>query len=176
MGRSLRHLVDTVTGLADRGIGFRSLQEAMYTTTPGGKLVFHVFAALAEFERLAWREPGEPAAAPAGATGRGCPSAGESGESDARGGAFPRRPGGSDAPAAVGEASEQLSGALWVLPLLFVVGALVLGSTLSRITIEPGSPLDPLLVRGNRNASVAEQVRLVLATAERSVKEPTTWI
>jgi len=42
LGRSLRHLVDTVTGLADRGIGFRSLQEAIDTTTPGGKLVFHV--------------------------------------------------------------------------------------------------------------------------------------
>ena len=41
LGRSLRHLVDTVTGLADRGIGFRSLQEAIdTTTTPGGKLVF----------------------------------------------------------------------------------------------------------------------------------------
>jgi DNA invertase Pin-like site-specific DNA recombinase len=54
LGRSLRHLVETVTGLADRGIGFRSLQEAIdttTTTTPGGKLVFHVFAALAEFER-----------------------------------------------------------------------------------------------------------------------------
>jgi DNA invertase Pin-like site-specific DNA recombinase len=38
LGRSLRHLVDTVTGLADRGIGFRSLQEAIDTTTPGGKL------------------------------------------------------------------------------------------------------------------------------------------
>ena len=48
LGRSLRHLVDTVTGLADRGIGFRSLQEAIDTTTPGGKLVFHVFAALAD--------------------------------------------------------------------------------------------------------------------------------
>jgi hypothetical protein len=36
-GRSLRHLVDTVTGLAERGIGFRSLQEANDTTTPGGK-------------------------------------------------------------------------------------------------------------------------------------------
>ncbi len=36
LGRSLRHLVDTVTGLADRGIGFRSLQEAIDTTTPGG--------------------------------------------------------------------------------------------------------------------------------------------
>ncbi|HEX3202465.1 MAG TPA: recombinase family protein [Actinomycetes bacterium] len=47
LGRSLRHLVDTVTGLADRGIRFRSLQEAI-DTPPGGKLVFHVFAALAE--------------------------------------------------------------------------------------------------------------------------------
>jgi len=44
LGRSLRHLVDTVTGLAEHGIGFCSLQEAIDTTTPGGKLVFHVFA------------------------------------------------------------------------------------------------------------------------------------
>ena len=56
LGRSLRHLVDTVSGLADRGIGFRSLQEAIDTTTPGGKLVFHVFAALVEFERDLIRE------------------------------------------------------------------------------------------------------------------------
>jgi DNA invertase Pin-like site-specific DNA recombinase len=56
LGRSLRHLIDTVTGLAERGIGFRSLQEAIDTTTPGGKLVFHVFAALAEFERDLIRE------------------------------------------------------------------------------------------------------------------------
>jgi len=56
LGRSLRHLVDTVTGLAERGIGFCSLQEAIDTTTPGGKLVFHVFAALAEFERDLIRE------------------------------------------------------------------------------------------------------------------------
>ena len=56
LGRSLRHLVDTVTSLAERGIGFRSLQEAIDTTTPGGKLVFHVFAALAEFERDLIRE------------------------------------------------------------------------------------------------------------------------
>jgi DNA invertase Pin-like site-specific DNA recombinase len=69
LGRSLRHLVDTVTGLAERGIGFRSLQEAIDTTTPGGKLVFHVFAALAEFDAtssanarpLDWLRPG-PAA------------------------------------------------------------------------------------------------------------------
>jgi DNA invertase Pin-like site-specific DNA recombinase len=45
LGRSLRHLVDTIAALADRGIGFRSLQEAIDTTTPGGKLVFHIFAA-----------------------------------------------------------------------------------------------------------------------------------
>jgi DNA invertase Pin-like site-specific DNA recombinase len=51
LGRSLRHLVDTVAALADRGVGFRSLQESIDTTTPGGKLVFHIFAALAEFER-----------------------------------------------------------------------------------------------------------------------------
>ena len=56
LGRSLRHLVDTVTGLADRGVGFRSLQESIDTTTPGGRLVFHVFAALAEFERDLIRE------------------------------------------------------------------------------------------------------------------------
>jgi DNA invertase Pin-like site-specific DNA recombinase len=51
LGRSLRHLVDTIPALADRGVGFRSLQEQVDTTTPGGKLVFHIFAALAEFER-----------------------------------------------------------------------------------------------------------------------------
>jgi len=56
LGRSLRHLVDTVIGLADRSVGFRSLQEAIDTTTPGGKLVFHVFAALGEFERDLIRE------------------------------------------------------------------------------------------------------------------------
>jgi DNA invertase Pin-like site-specific DNA recombinase len=56
LGRSLRHLVDTITELSERGVGFRSLQEAIDTTTPGGKLVFHVFAALAEFERDLIRE------------------------------------------------------------------------------------------------------------------------
>ena len=56
LGRSLRHLVETITDIADRGIWFRSLQESIDTTTPGGKLVFHVFAALAEFERDLIRE------------------------------------------------------------------------------------------------------------------------
>jgi DNA invertase Pin-like site-specific DNA recombinase len=70
LGRSLCHLVDTVTGLADRGIGFRSLQEAIDTTTPGGKLVFHVFAALAEFERDLIRERTAAGLAAARARGR----------------------------------------------------------------------------------------------------------
>jgi Resolvase, N terminal domain len=70
LGRSLRHLVDTITGLADRGIGFRSLQEAIDTTTPGGKLVFHVFAALAEFEHDLIRERTAAGLAAARARGR----------------------------------------------------------------------------------------------------------
>lgn len=51
LGRSLRHLIDTVNALADRQVGFRSLTENIDTTTSGGKLVFHIFGALAEFER-----------------------------------------------------------------------------------------------------------------------------
>ncbi|MEU7764392.1 recombinase family protein [Nocardia sp. NPDC049190] len=47
LGRSLQDLVSIVTGLRKRGIGFRSLHEAIDTTTSGGRLVFHVFAALA---------------------------------------------------------------------------------------------------------------------------------
>ena len=56
LGRSLPHLIETVRGLAARGVGFRSLQEAIDTTTPGGRLVFHVFGSLAEFERDLIRE------------------------------------------------------------------------------------------------------------------------
>jgi DNA invertase Pin-like site-specific DNA recombinase len=74
LGRSLRHLVDTITELADRGIGFRSLQEAIDTTTPGGKLVFHVFAALAEFERDLIRERTNAGLAAARARQGGRPS------------------------------------------------------------------------------------------------------
>lgn len=51
LGRSLRHLIDLMADLESRGIGFKSLQESIDTTTPGGKLVMHVFGALAEFER-----------------------------------------------------------------------------------------------------------------------------
>jgi len=56
LGRSLKNLIETVQVLEDRSIGFKSLQESIDTTTPGGKLVFHVFAALAEFERDLIRE------------------------------------------------------------------------------------------------------------------------
>ncbi len=51
LGRSLRHLIDVMTELEQQGIGFQSLQEEINTTTSGGKLVFHIFGALAEFER-----------------------------------------------------------------------------------------------------------------------------
>ena len=56
LGRSLKHLITVVSDLEDRGVGFRSLTESMDTTTPAGKLIFHVFAALAEFERNLIRE------------------------------------------------------------------------------------------------------------------------
>ncbi|WP_084709502.1 recombinase family protein [Rubrobacter aplysinae] len=56
LGRSLKDLIETVNELADRGIGFKSLTEAIDTTTSGGRLVFHIFGALAEFEREIIRE------------------------------------------------------------------------------------------------------------------------
>jgi len=51
LGRSVRDLIDWVTTLENEGVGFISLQESIDTTTSNGKLVFHLFAALAEFER-----------------------------------------------------------------------------------------------------------------------------
>ena len=56
LGRSLRHLIDTVTELQEKDIGFKSLTENIDSTTSGGKLVFHIFGALAEFEREIIRE------------------------------------------------------------------------------------------------------------------------
>jgi DNA invertase Pin-like site-specific DNA recombinase len=56
LGRSLRHLIDTITDLQERGIGFKSLTESIDTTTSGGRLVFNIFASLAEFEREIIRE------------------------------------------------------------------------------------------------------------------------
>jgi DNA invertase Pin-like site-specific DNA recombinase len=51
LGRSLKHLLEVVNALDERGVGFRSIHEAIDTTTSTGKLVFHIFGALAEFER-----------------------------------------------------------------------------------------------------------------------------
>jgi DNA invertase Pin-like site-specific DNA recombinase len=51
LGRSIQHLIETVKTLSKRNIGFKSLQESIDTCTSGGKLVFHIFSALAEFER-----------------------------------------------------------------------------------------------------------------------------
>jgi DNA invertase Pin-like site-specific DNA recombinase len=56
LARSLRQLIDTVDELEKRGVGLRSLTESIDTTTAGGKLIFHIFGALAEFERSVIRE------------------------------------------------------------------------------------------------------------------------
>jgi DNA invertase Pin-like site-specific DNA recombinase len=56
LGRSLPHLIETITSLNNRGIGFKSITESIDTTTSGGKLIFHIFGALAEFERDIIRE------------------------------------------------------------------------------------------------------------------------
>ncbi|MEW1965914.1 recombinase family protein [Micrococcus sp. NPDC078436] len=70
LGRSIRHLIDQLQVLADRGVGFRSLQETIDTTSSGGRLVFHVFAALAEFERDLIRERTQAGLTAARARGR----------------------------------------------------------------------------------------------------------
>jgi len=56
LARSVRQLIETVQLLDDKGVQLRSLTENIDTSTAGGKLVFHVFAALAEFERGVIRE------------------------------------------------------------------------------------------------------------------------
>lgn len=56
LGRSLKQLIETVSLMHQRGIGLRSLTENIDTTSSGGKLIFHVFGALAEFERDLIRE------------------------------------------------------------------------------------------------------------------------
>jgi DNA invertase Pin-like site-specific DNA recombinase len=70
LGRSLPHLIATISVLHDLGIGFCSLTESIDTTTPGGKLIFHVFGALAEFERDLIRERTTAGLAAARARGR----------------------------------------------------------------------------------------------------------
>ncbi len=70
LGRSLPHLIETVTELAKRGVGFRSLTEAIDTTTPGGRLIFHIFGALGQFERDLIQERTRAGLAAATARGR----------------------------------------------------------------------------------------------------------
>jgi DNA invertase Pin-like site-specific DNA recombinase len=70
LGRSLPDLIAIVNDLEKRGIGFKSLQESIDTTTPGGKLTFHLFGALAEFERSIIRERTHAGLAAARARGR----------------------------------------------------------------------------------------------------------
>ena len=70
LGRSLTNLIELLNALAEREIGFRSLSEQIDTTTSGGKLVFHIFGALAEFERELIRERTRAGLAAARARGR----------------------------------------------------------------------------------------------------------
>ena len=70
LGRSLRHLIEVVTGLEEREVGFKSLTEQLDTTTSGGKLIFHLFAALSEFERDVIRERTRAGLSAARARGR----------------------------------------------------------------------------------------------------------
>jgi DNA invertase Pin-like site-specific DNA recombinase len=70
LGRSLPHLIETVAALEKQGVGFRSLTEAIDTTTPGGRLVFHLFGALGQFERDLIQERTRAGLAAAAARGR----------------------------------------------------------------------------------------------------------
>jgi len=70
LGRSLTHLIKVMNILDEQGIYFRSVQESLDTSTPGGKLIFHVFGALAEFERDIIRERTLAGLAAARARGR----------------------------------------------------------------------------------------------------------
>lgn len=70
LGRSLKHLIHLVEKLDQRGIGLRSLRENIDTTTSGGRLVFHLFGALAEFERSVIRERTQAGLSAARARGR----------------------------------------------------------------------------------------------------------
>lgn len=70
LARSMRQLIDTVEMLQSGGIGFRSLTESIDTTTAGGMLVFHIFGALAQFERAMIRERTEAGLRAARARGR----------------------------------------------------------------------------------------------------------
>jgi DNA invertase Pin-like site-specific DNA recombinase len=70
LGRGLKHLIESIDGLHRREVGFRSLTETIDTTTPAGRLQFHIFGALAEFEREIIRERTRAGLAAARARGR----------------------------------------------------------------------------------------------------------
>jgi DNA invertase Pin-like site-specific DNA recombinase len=70
LGRTLKYLIELMNQLAERGVGFASHTEQIDTTTPGGKLIFHIFGALAEFERDLIRERTTAGLAAARARGR----------------------------------------------------------------------------------------------------------
>ena len=70
LGRSMQHLIETVMDLKAKGVGFRSITEGVDTTTSGGTLVFHLFGALAQFERDLIRERTQAGLKAAAARGR----------------------------------------------------------------------------------------------------------
>ena len=70
LGRSLQHLIQVVNQLREKGIYFRSIQESLDTSSSGGKLIFHIFGALAEFERDVIRDRTMAGLASARARGR----------------------------------------------------------------------------------------------------------
>jgi len=71
LGRSVRHLIDVIEDLRQRGVGFKSLRDgAIDTTTASGKLIFHIFTALAEFERSLIQERTRAGLSAARARGR----------------------------------------------------------------------------------------------------------
>ena len=70
LGRSLQHLIQVVNQLRKKGIYFRSIQESLDTSSSGGKLIFHIFGALAEFERDVIRDRTMAGLAAARARGR----------------------------------------------------------------------------------------------------------
>ena len=70
LGRSLKHLIELITELEERKVGFKSLTESIDTNTSGGKLIFHIFGALAEFERNLIRERTNAGLSAARARGR----------------------------------------------------------------------------------------------------------
>lgn len=70
LGRSLKHLIEIVTELEARNVGLRSLQESLDTSSNSGKLIFHIFGALAEFERNLIRERTQAGLQAARARGR----------------------------------------------------------------------------------------------------------